>query len=288
MSFGCTAIHSIAFPHSWEQADKLFEKPAPRGASWRAHQRPLYNNRSWHYRVERGDDGAYYDLCLFRTSMIRYHKPYGDGTHRVDVRGHNSNASWEFLWRNGFNRITALGARLLPLSCRPCKGLFSASLLYEGRKVLFEDSYHDPAFTRYSTKEDKEKRAELLAMNEVNLNLACVNLSNREGEDAECYASWRRASGFMGAGYWIPGRTPAPPYGANARCTTLDFDVFLVWATAVHDRYWQLYETKPDTPKLRKLLESFIVRRAGLVVGTGLRELPQFPTTLPRYERLAF
>jgi len=286
--FGCNAIRHCVFPHSWEQADKLFEKPAPRGAAWRDYQRPLYNNRSWHYRVERGDDGAYYDLCLYHTSMIRYHKPYGDGTHRVEVRGYNSTASWEFLWRNGFSRITTLGTRLLPLSCNPKKGLFSASLLYEGPEVLFEDSYHDPAFTRYSTKEDKEKRAELLAMHEVNLNLACVNLSDRVAEDVVDYTGWRRQKLFLGIDYWIPGISPALPYGSHVCYAAFDFDAFLVFATAVHDRYWQLYETKPDTPKLRKLLESFIVRRAGLDVGTGLRELPQFPTTLPRYERLAF
>lgn len=285
--FGCTSIPSIVFPHSWEQADKLFEKPAPRGAAWRDYQRPLYNNRSWHYRVERGDDGAYYDLCLYHTSMIRYHKPYGDGTHRVEVRGYNSTASWEFLWRNGFSRVTPVGGRLLPLSCNPKKGLFSASLLYEGSKVLFEDSYHDPAFTRYSTKEDKEKRAELLAMNEVNLNLACVNLSDRDSPLE--YNPWGpRRLNFEEVESWVPYQHKTYTTQYEWRIGARPFGEFLVWATAVHDRYWDIYETKPDTPKLRKLLESFIVRRAGLDVGTGLRELPQFPNTLPRYERLAF
>lgn len=283
--FGCNAIGYCVFPRSWQEADKLFEKPAPRGAAWRDYQRPLYNNRSWHYRVERGDDGAYYDLCLYHTSMIRYHKPYGDGTHRVEVRGYNSTASWEFLWRNGFSRVTPVGGRLLPLSRNPKKGLFSASLLYEGSKVLFEDSYHDPAFTRYSTKEDKEKRAELLAMNEVNLNLACVNLSDR---DSGIVAGWQRRGMLDAVDNWLPHGATQRWYMHDTWLQPVDFEFFLVWATAVHDRYWDIYETKPDTPKLRKLLESFIVRRAGLDVGTGLRELPQFPNTLPRYERLAF
>lgn len=72
----------------WEQSRK------PRSAIWQEHQRPLYNNRSTHYRIERGEQGGqtYYDIVHHHTALARFYEPV-DGFERRLYRGWDSMSS---------------------------------------------------------------------------------------------------------------------------------------------------------------------------------------------------
>jgi hypothetical protein len=94
---------------SYEVARKRFNAaPAPRTQKqkeqWGRDARPLDNLRKWHYRIERArhDDSpepAYFDVCLYHTTMARFYKPEPDGCRRVEYTFHGSVTSTQFMWR---------------------------------------------------------------------------------------------------------------------------------------------------------------------------------------------
>lgn len=91
----------------YNQAARYFEETRkPRTARWGEDERPLYNTRSHHYRIVKGEEGGvpFYDLVLYSTSMIRYYQPNALNEQRVLVRGHYSQTSSSFLWWHGFMR----------------------------------------------------------------------------------------------------------------------------------------------------------------------------------------
>lgn len=98
MGFGNTG--GCASIYNYEMAERHFNRePAPRGKAWYTNQRPLDDARKWHYRLEKHDDGAYYDVCLYHTVMARFHRPEPDGTFRVQYEGDSRSTSSQFMWQ---------------------------------------------------------------------------------------------------------------------------------------------------------------------------------------------
>ena len=108
-------------------------------------KRPLYNNRSGTTGVERGDDwGLTTTFCLYHTSMIRYQALWGRDAPRRGARVQQHSLVGSFSGATGSRGVTPVGGRLLlPYPATPRRGCLGI-VLYEGSKVLFEDSYHDP------------------------------------------------------------------------------------------------------------------------------------------------
>ena len=167
----------------YNQAARYFEETKkPRTVKWGEDERPLYNTRSYHYRIVKGSDigGKYFDLVLYSTSMIRYYEPNVFNEHRVLVRGHGSTASHSFLWHHGMgmgkllNVVDAQGrlreGRLL-LNPDAYKATdhgvphgWSADLLFTDdnlRNLDLTRSRHIPCYKAASSPEDKAKRKQL-------------------------------------------------------------------------------------------------------------------------------
>ena len=88
---GCSSIRD------YESAVRHFERtPKPKGTAWSDHTRPLNDARKWHYRLERHD--GYYDVCLYHTTMARYHKPQPDGSYQVNYSWDSRTTSHQFSW----------------------------------------------------------------------------------------------------------------------------------------------------------------------------------------------
>lgn len=113
---GCARItsYAAALGH-WNQTPE--PKSRRRGNSlWSARKRPLDSARKWHYRLEEGD--GYFDVCLYHTTMARFHAPLPDGSYRVQYTSHDSNLSGQFMWsvlNSGRTRteITTEGKRVI-------------------------------------------------------------------------------------------------------------------------------------------------------------------------------
>ena len=121
----------------YNQAARYFEETKkPRTVKWGEDERPLYNTRSHHYRIVKGEDSyaKYFDLVLYSTSMIRYYKPSLTGEHRVLVRGHSSTASRAFLWHH----CMGVGK---PLNCMDGNGF-----IREGKLVLNPATHNSDKF----------------------------------------------------------------------------------------------------------------------------------------------
>ncbi len=98
-----TSVHNLSSCSTYEAAHKRFEKtkrPISRGVQkWGPGERPLDDAKKWHYRIERGTDASYYDVCLYQTVMARFHKPEADGSYCCEYTADESPMSKQFMWR---------------------------------------------------------------------------------------------------------------------------------------------------------------------------------------------
>jgi hypothetical protein len=167
----------------YNQAARYFqETKKPRTVRWGEDERPLYNTRSHHYRIVKGEDSfaAYYDLVLYSTSLIRYYKPDANNHQRVLVRGHSSTASRSFLWHHGMGMTRHLwcidgygvgreGKLLLNHAVHNSDKFgvpynWSADLTFTDPDLTTIDltrSRHVPGYKAASSDEDKAKRKQL-------------------------------------------------------------------------------------------------------------------------------
>ena len=169
----------------YNQAARYFEETKkPRTVKWGEDERPLYNTRSHHYRIVKGEEKGvpYYDLVLYATPMIRYYKPDANNHQRVLVRNHYSSASGNFLWHHGLGRNRTLwcidghgvgreGKLLLNQAVHNAEKFgvpynWSADLMFlddpsEGFKIDLTRSRHVPGYKAASSDEDKAKRKQL-------------------------------------------------------------------------------------------------------------------------------
>lgn len=178
-------INNVKRICGFNQAARYFEETKkPRSVKWSDDERPLYNTRSHHYRIVKGEESGvpFYDLVLYSTSMIRYYQPNAFGFNRVLVRGHYSSASGTFLWHHGFARGRALNVVDAQGGVREGKLLlnhdthkatdhgvphgWSADLMFigepsDGYKVLLDKSRHIPGYKAATSPEDSAKRKHL-------------------------------------------------------------------------------------------------------------------------------
>lgn len=176
-------MHNVTRISGYNQAARYFEETKkPRTVKWGEDERPLYNTRSHHYRIVKGEENGarYYDLVLYATPMIRYYEPNQNNEHRVLVRGHGSSASGNFLWHHGMGRNKSLwcidgngqgreGKLLLNQAVHNAEKFgvpynWSADLMFTDsslRSIDLTRSRHIPGYKAASSDEDKAKRKQL-------------------------------------------------------------------------------------------------------------------------------
>jgi hypothetical protein len=184
-----TSIHNLPSIASWGAAHCTFnntKKPFTRNGAWRDNQRPLKNSRSYHYRIERHNDGEYYDVILHQTVLARYYKPTPAG-HNVLYTGHPSNMSKQFMRHvlgvAHYNAWTTTDSRLVavPISDRDSftdKGTtFSANLWFANcGRLDVAKSAHTPHYTHRMSADDKATHKRMRANMEPYITLACMRI----------------------------------------------------------------------------------------------------------------
>lgn len=178
-----SAINNTKRICGYNQAARYFaETKKPRSTRWGEDERPLYNTRSHHYRIVKGNDNGipFYDLVLYSTPMIRYFEPDANNHQRVLVRGHSSIASRSFVWHQGMGLGRHLwcidgygqgreGKLLLNHATHNSDKFgvpynWSADLLFTDPDLTTIDltrSRHIPGYKAASSDEDKAKRKQL-------------------------------------------------------------------------------------------------------------------------------
>ena len=189
-----TSIRNLPSIESWEAAHSTFnntKRPVTRNGAWRDNQRPLKDSRSHHYRIEQGNGGEYYDVCLHRTVMARYYAPTPDG-HNVLYTGHPSNMSKQFM-RHVLNvhhyneRTTTDGRRVVvPIanidSFTDKGSTFSTKLWLVDRHLIDVDkSVHTPHYTHRMSADDKATHKQARANMEPYVTLACMRIPEFHG-----------------------------------------------------------------------------------------------------------
>jgi len=186
-----TSIHNLPSIESWEAAHSTFNNTKQPRSKWADNQRPLKDSRSYHYRIERRNEGEYYDVILHSTVMARYYKPTADGR-RVLYTGHPSNMSKQFMRhvlnvRHQNNRMTTDGRLVaLPIANRDSitdKGsTFSADLwLVDRRLIDVAKSSHTTHYIKRMSPDDRAAHKQARANMENLITLACMRIPEFHG-----------------------------------------------------------------------------------------------------------
>lgn len=192
-----SSIHTLPNVTTWESAHNTFNNtPRPKGprsnSVWADNQRPLKDNRSWHYRIERINGGEHYDVILHHTVMARYYKPTPTGR-RVLYTGHPSNMSKQFMrhvlnvrhqntWMTTDGRLVAV-----PIANRdsiPDKGsTFSADLwfatqtgIHASKRIDVDKSSHTTHYVKRMSPDDRATHKQARANMENLITLACMRI----------------------------------------------------------------------------------------------------------------
>jgi hypothetical protein len=316
MSFS-NAIHICTSLHGYPQALRHFiETKAPRGKKWLDNERALYNQRSHHYRMVASEsminnEPDWFDMVLYDTPMARYFRPV-NFVEKVWLRGHDSHTSWQFLyWVCCFhpNKL------LLDLIGRPIHAPLSIAVhneymaengvavprdwsavlhLREGRVDTFS-SAHRPVFSMVLSGEDKERRAAFRKTIEPLLDLMVLRkpllhaesmLSERLGRPFALLE--KKHSAMADLRFWLNEQSEA---AMEALLTTFSQNVYnralsqracaggreLTWTPR------SAAELEPlDTKAFRSALLNALSGLLMLDRKAGRKELPQFPSELPR------
>jgi hypothetical protein len=168
----------ITITGGYPAAERYFrDTKLPRSKYWSDNERPLYNVRCQHYRIEQGPNADYYDVKLYKTTMLRLFRPEADGTRELHLRAHGSNASSQFMWYVcGFNYAptfnTQDGATVhVPLTCYPAYDPaavgevpdgFSAKIVLDPQgRLIRERSAHYLTYSKQMSEHDKSNRDEM-------------------------------------------------------------------------------------------------------------------------------
>lgn len=199
---------------SYNDAIKAFNVRGPvRSSAWGNNERPLdrlYKHKKivWH----NDNQETYYDIVLNKTVMARFYKPIVCDMNVEHERrlylGHPSLTSRKFMWE-----ILGHGGQLryhggadenmvVPIYSkhfgREGAAYFSADLMFADGKLDVSRSKHTPHYRTISSKEDKQKRADVVRRMDVYINLAVLRMPEFE---AEASLSRRLGNAFGGEGY---------------------------------------------------------------------------------------
>lgn len=168
-------VRGLAHITNYAQAHEYFAAVPPhsRSKKYQPHQRTLKPQRpsaNHHYRIEQKENGEYYDLVLYQTTMARYYKPNPDGSERRLYNGDGSQTSKQFMWNAcgvwSGKKLSAVGRGglvVVPLynhNILEDKGApFCADLTFIGDHIDLTRSEHTPHYRYISSKEDKQNRA---------------------------------------------------------------------------------------------------------------------------------
>lgn len=191
---------------TYARADDWFnERKQVRSKAWSFRERPTApSGTDARGRLIRGQDGEYYDITLYKTTMARLFKPEvidGQLTERRNYLGHASMLSYEFMASafrlHPVNRVIINGERrVVPIYTRSMPGSdFSAELVYVDDVLDVVRSCHTRHFRRVSTTGDKARRAEVAKRFESYIMLAQMRLPEFE---ASAVLSARSGAPFGG------------------------------------------------------------------------------------------
>ena len=171
---GCYSIHNYEAAQAHWDRTPLPGKPGSKlRAQWYNgnEARPLDDERKHHYRIEHhtyhertsfsGEPipaQDYYDVCLYHTAMVRYHKPLPDGTRCVEYTNDNRNLSHQFMWRMGFGPELKIGDVVVPVAY---KELGTTIWTDAAGKLLKDKSHHAPIYKYVTSPEQKAWRKTL-------------------------------------------------------------------------------------------------------------------------------
>ena len=188
-----SSIHQLPTINDFESAHEMFTKtpkPVTRNGQWSDNQRPLKDKRSWHYRIEQGRGGEYYDLCLYHTAMARFYAPTPEGR-RVMYASYDSNTSKQFM--HNVTRHTSLmhmdttegHTVAVPIPTRTSihdgDRDFSASLWFDNsphKRLDVTQSAHTPMYTHRVGPDDKALVQQVRERCEPYITLACLRIGD--------------------------------------------------------------------------------------------------------------
>jgi len=312
MSFGSNAIGqctSITIIGGYPAAVRHFEDTKlPRGTKWGEDERPLYNTRSHHYRLVRGPDGAYYDVVLYSTPMLRLFKPNEDGTRELCLRANLSRASSMFMWSVcGFGyapRFTTTegDAVLVPLSCWPQAAVqrvgstpsipdgFSAliTLDAEGR-LIRERSAHYMPYVRVMSDENKAVRVQWSAKLATYIDMLMLRSSYYHAAAAPRMYNGRP---FNGTNYGRLGRDRFWQWDAigDNEFSSMNDLAQMVYTQMLSSRMYDdnLNDKPAGLVEVKKFRVSFtrtLFKLIGIDKQSGKRVLGNFPVKVPQRYR---
>jgi len=313
MSFSSNAIRnctSITITGGYPAAVRHFEDTKlPRGTKWGEDERPLYNTRSHHYRLVRGPNGAYYDVVLHSTPMLRLFKPNEDGTRELCLRAHPSITSSTFMWSVcGFGYaplfFTTDGDEVhVPLSCYPQAGKrvgltpqipsgFSARVTLDADgKLIRERSAHYMPYVNVMSDEDKAVRAAWTAKLATFIDMLMLRSSYYHAAAAPRMYNGRP---FRGTNYAaLLGRNTYLHWDdvGEKEFAAMEKLAQLVYTQMLSSRMYESDDNiKPDRIEVKNFRANYtrvLFELMGLDSKNGKKLLGMFPTKLPRRYRFA-
>lgn len=219
--------------HTYERAHAHFEKtPEVKSRSrgsriFSPNERPLDDNRKWHYRIERGPNAEYYDVNLYHTTMARYYKPDEAGRYRVCYVWDSRSTSVQFMWHVvGVSKIekyyTPEGKRVcVPISTSGGYNRFSTDLTFDkDGKLDISQSSHAQIQRFVVTPEIKAWRKTLRERTKTLFTLLEM------GE----------LPGWEESGVTVYGRHPGKPFAENKPATSVYYALRrTAWAEELPD-----------------------------------------------------
>lgn len=298
---------NLPYIRNYAEADAYWQKTKkpPRSKKWEEWQRPLRDTRSWHYRIERHADGAYYDLFLYSTAMARYYAPNADGRELRMYMGHDSQTSKGFMSdvlgvHTFIKRCTTDGRTVVtPITNKRMENSdFSARLMFDkDNRLIVDESAHTPIYRRVSNDEDKQRRQYIKAKFDTLLTLCAMRIPEFENT---IEADWEDTGSFFSRGLrWqhdkaiktiIAALEHEQEPGPEAVATFMEVPM-LMYRGLVSDRAadekrlsWSgktcspLALDKRVTEKdLIRSVWAIVQRIGGLKAQSGTVEYPQFP-----------
>jgi hypothetical protein len=293
--------NTIGIVGGYPAAERYFRNTKlPRSKYWSDNERPLYNVRCQHYRLEQHMGGDYYDVMLYRTPMLRLFRPEADGTRELHLRAHGSSASSLFMWYVcGFSYAPSFttqdGATVrVPLICSPAYGSsavgdvpesFSAKIVLDPQgRLIRERSAHYTTYSAVMSEHDKALRAEMLDRLAPFIDLLMLRreyfhaayktpMSNGKPFKRARYSDWVGLNTFKG---WMD-------VGDN-EFKAMEQLAQLVYNQVYASKVW--VDASDDAPltvsTLRSNYTRVILELMGLDTQSGKRMHGAFPTKLPQ------
>ena len=302
---GFSNTNNLARVRHYEEAHRYFTQTAkPRRSEWDDNERPLGTATQHHYRIEQRDDGRYYDVILYETTMARFYAPNNAGETRICYNGDNRTTSTCFMYRvlgvgthrqredtMGINRYVPIGS----------ERDFSTDLRFDkGGRLMVAASTHAPIASVHASKALAEWKKELKAKLDPVICLMEIAVQDTlaAGEGSTVYNAGRAFTA-------IPTRSDIDykmQRWVDADCPDLNEkgyeqmrELYETCAQYIIDR--RLTKAQPKSQWSRGTVVPYTAPKASAVTTSVLnylakyapysvkksdyRPLPQFPTELP-------